>query len=338
MKKININNEYDVFIGSGILKNLELNEKINGKKVMVVSDDKVWGIYKNVFQTLLKTEFFEFIIENGEKSKNLNTVNQLYHELVNCEFHRDDYIIAFGGGVVSDISGFVAQTYMRGINLINIPTTLMAQVDAAVGSKNGVNLEEGKNLIGGFYSPQMVICDVNFIKTQDKRQFSSGVAEVIKYCMIKDSELKELLMTENIFNNLEEIVLKSLQIKKYFVERDLFDKRERRILNFGHTFGHAIENLAGYGNLLHGEAVGLGMLMVTKLAIEKNLSNDEVYNEIYELLKKFNLPVNIDLAYDKLMNKIFLDKKREKKYINMVILVKYGKPIIYKFDNFDFKK
>ena len=242
MKKINISNEYDVFIGSGILKSLGINEKINGKKVMVVSDDKVWGMYEIFLKTLLKTKFFEFIIENGEKSKHLNTVNKLYHELVNYEFHRDDYIIAFGGGVISDISGFVAQTYMRGINLINIPTTLMAQVDAAVGSKNGVNLEEGKNLIGGFYSPQMVICDIDFIKTQDERQFSSGMAEVIKYCMIKDSELKKLLMTENIFNNLEEIVLKSLQIKKYFVERDLFDRGERKILNFGHTFGHAIEN------------------------------------------------------------------------------------------------
>lgn len=334
MKKINISNEYDVFIGSGILKSLGINEKINGKKVMVVSDDKVWGMYEIFFKTLLKTKFFEFIIENGEKSKHLNTVNKLYHELVNYEFHRDDYIIAFGGGVISDISGFVAQTYMRGINLINIPTTLMAQVDAAVGSKNGVNLEEGKNLIGGFYSPQMVICDIDFIKTQDERQFSSGMAEVIKYCMIKDSELKKLLMTENIFNNLEEIVLKSLQIKKYFVERDLFDRGERKILNFGHTFGHAIENLVGYGKLLHGEAIGLGMLMVTKLAIEKNLSNNKVYNEIYELLRKFNLPISIDLEYDKLINKIFLDKKQEDNHINMVILLKDRKPIIYKYDYF----
>ena len=334
MKKINISNEYDVFIGSGILKSLGINEKINGKKVMVVSDDKVWGMYEIFLKTLLKTKFFEFIIENGEKSKHLNTVNKLYHELVNYEFHRDDYIIAFGGGVISDISGFVAQTYMRGINLINIPTTLMAQVDAAVGSKNGVNLEEGKNLIGGFYSPQMVICDIDFIKTQDERQFSSGMAEVIKYCMIKDSELKKLLMTENIFNNLEEIVLKSLQIKKYFVERDLFDRGERKILNFGHTFGHAIENLVGYGKLLHGEAIGLGMLMVTKLAIEKNLSNNEVYNEIYELLRKFNLPISIDLEYDKLINKIFLDKKQEDNHINMVILLKDREPIIYKYDYF----
>ena len=334
VKKINISNEYDVFIGSGILKSLGINEKINGKKVMVVSDDKVWGMYEIFLKTLLKTKFFEFIIENGEKSKHLNTVNKLYHELVNYEFHRDDYIIAFGGGVISDISGFVAQTYMRGINLINIPTTLMAQVDAAVGSKNGVNLEEGKNLIGGFYSPQMVICDIDFIKTQDERQFSSGMAEVIKYCMIKDSELKKLLMTENIFNNLEEIVLKSLQIKKYFVERDLFDRGERKILNFGHTFGHAIENLVGYGKLLHGEAIGLGMLMVTKLAIEKNLSNNEVYNEIYELLRKFNLPISIDLEYDKLINKIFLDKKQEDNHINMVILLKDREPIIYKYDYF----
>ena len=333
MNKVTIysNSSYNVFIGENILHNLCLVSDICNNKVLIISDDVVWKLHnKKLLQTLTNKvkNIFNFIIPTGEKYKNTQTVNNIYRFLALNNFIKTDYIIAFGGGVVGDISGFVAATYMRGIKLINVPTSLMAQVDSSIGGKNGVNLTEGKNLIGTFYNPHIVICDIALLKSLPYKQFSSGMAEIIKYCIIKKSPLNYLL--NDVKNNMQEIITNCVKIKKDFVEEDMFDENRRRILNFGHTVGHAIECIGNYSRFLHGEAVGLGMLLITKLAVNNHLASKNVYNEIFKLLVKFNLPTKANLNIDSVIRKIILDKKSTTDALNIIIVKSIGVPVIYK--------
>lgn len=339
MKEINFNSIYDIIVGNNILNKIDLNSYIIKNKILIISDDIVWNIYKNKISNLFKSQnldFFSFIIPHGEKSKSLNIVNQIYNILYQNNFIRTDYLIALGGGVIGDISGFVASTYMRGINLINIPTTLISQVDSSIGGKTGLNFKSGKNLIGTFYNPKLVICDINFLETLDKRQFSSGVAEIIKYSLIKDKSIKGLL--NNINENLEVIILKCINIKKDIVLNDTYDQSERKILNFGHTIGHALEASENFTNLLHGEAIGLGMLMITKAATKNNLSSSFIYDEIYRLLQKFHLPISWNLDINEILDKIILDKKRSNNIIDLIIVKDLENPIIYPLPLKDIKK
>lgn len=339
MKKINFNSSYDVIVGNNILNKIDLNPYIIKNKILIISDDVVWNIYIDKISNLFEyqnLDFFSFIIPHGEKSKNLEIINKIYNILYINNFIRTDYLVALGGGVVGDISGFVASTYMRGVNLINIPTTLISQVDSSIGGKNGVNFKSGKNLIGTFYNPKLVICDIQFLKTLNKRQFSSGVAEIIKYSLIKDKSLKELL--DNINENLESIILKCINIKKDIVVSDMFDQNERKLLNFGHTIGHALETLENFTNLFHGEAIGLGMLIITKAAIKNNLSSLSIYNEIYKLLQKFQLPISLNVDINEILDKIILDKKCFNDHIDLIIVKDFEKPIIYPLPLKDMKK
>lgn len=333
MDKITINSPtpYNIFVGNNILRNPHLLPNIYNNKILIISDDIVWPLHNRTLLQTLKhkcSNIFHFIIPNGEQYKNILTVNQIYQFLASNNFNKTDYIIAFGGGVVGDIAGFIASTYMRGINLINIPTSLMAQVDSSIGGKNGINLTDGKNLIGTFYNPKTVICDIELLKSLPYRQFASGMAEVIKYCIIKKSALKHLL--SNVENNLQDVVANCINIKKEFIEKDMFDKNQRRILNFGHTIGHAIECIGNYNQFLHGEAVGLGMLLITQLAINNNLSCRNVYNEIFKLLVKFNLPTKTNIPIGSIVKKIALDKKTTANTINIIIVKNIGSPIVYK--------
>ncbi len=328
---------YDVFIGQNVLDDID-PQQINiikpYRKILIISDRIVWSLYKpkitHAFAKFknLNIDTFEFIIPNGEQSKNLSLVNDIYRFLAEHYFSKADYIVAIGGGVVGDICGFVAATYMRGINLINIATTLMAQVDSSIGGKNAINLTTHgtpqhiicKNLIGTFYNPQIVICDIEFLKTLDNRQISSGIAEVIKYYIISQNNfLRKLLHNfQQDIVCLENVVLECIKIKKHIIQTDMFDRHERKFLNFGHTIGHCLEAISD-SNLLHGEAVGLGMLMITKAAIKNNLSNQTVYQEIFDLLTKFNLPTNVNVDKKEIIKTIMLDKKNSNNFINLVI-------------------
>lgn len=337
IKKITLGSNCDIFVGNNILNKINL-DFILDNKILIITDDIVWSIYKNKIKNIFKNfsiKVFKYVLKNGETQKNLDTVYNIYQVLAENNFIKTDYIVAFGGGVVGDIAGFVASTYMRSLNLINIPTTLLSQVDSSIGGKNGINLEAGKNLVGTIYNPQIIISDISFLKTLEKRQFFSGVAEIIKYCFIKDKALKDLIYNINNFNNLEEIVFRCINIKKQIVERDMFDRGERQILNFGHTIGHAIESIKNYQDILHGEAVSLGMLLITKIAIKNNLSSREIYNDLYKLLDRFNLPTKINIGPEKILNKIILDKKSSKNNISFIIVQDYEKVIKYELSKKD---
>lgn len=322
--------DYDVYLGKGIFNKENLFIGLEGKKVMIISDEKVWNIYKSAVFKLFKpiaSNVCLFITNEGEKIKKMTTVANIYKSLSEHKFSREDYIIGFGGGVILDICGFVASTYMRGLNLINLPTTVIAQVDAAIGGKNGVNLVCGKNLVGTFYNPKAVFCDVDLLLSLEKRHFFAGMAEVIKYYIIYDQTLKSYL--ENPLDNLLPIVKKSIFAKSFFVFSDPFDYGVRKFLNFGHTIGHALEAFGNFELFLHGEAVALGMLLITEIAIKHGLSSKAVYDEILRLALKFNLPVSCNFNIKKILFYIFLDKKRFSNSINLIIAKDFQDIYIY---------
>ena len=249
---------------------------------------------------------------------------------------RTDLIIALGGGVIGDLVGFVASTYLRGVKLVQIPTSLLAQVDSSVGGKVAVDLPEGKNLIGTFYHPKMVLIDPDTLKTLPKRFINDGMAEVIKYGCIKDKNLFERLSSykdfDDLYQDIDEIIYRCVDIKRDVVERDQFDFGDRLLLNFGHTLGHAIEQYYHYEKYSHGEAVAIGMVQLTKIAEEKNLSFKGTSDIIKDICLKYNLPIFSDTKTDDLIEAISLDKKNLNKKLSLVLLKEIGNSYIYQSD------
>ncbi len=284
---------YPVLIGTGIL-NLLRNSSSN---IVVVSNPLVAALYlEKVLGSLKKYDTRYFIIPDGEKYKTLKTAELLFEFLFKNNFQRSDLLVSLGGGVISDIAGFVAATFKRGIRLIHIPTTLLGLVDAAIGGKNGVNTDYGKNLIGTFYQPEMVICDLRTITTLSDREFKNGIAEIVKYAIIKSPELFRILKDniETIRKRAPEIlsiiVEKCVTIKSEIVHKDETESLStRQILNFGHTIGHIIETLTGYKRYTHGEAVSMGMIEEIRLF----KGNERGLNEIVALLENYGLPVKM---------------------------------------------
>lgn len=272
-------------------------------KIAVVSDSKVWEVWGEKFSTYLGNKgilFESIIVDSGEKSKSLNNLELLCSKLLSLGFQRKDVLIAFGGGVVGDLAGFVASVYMRGIKLIQLPTTIVAQVDSAIGGKTGVNLPAGKNMVGTFYPGSSVISNLEFLESLSDREYFQGIAEVIKYGLIWDAKFFEFLeaniqkIKDRDRKVLFEIVRRCSEIKLEVVSGDLLDLSGlRAILNFGHTVGHAIEKLAGYGKYLHGEAISIGMLKALKLGISKGVTKTDLLGRTEDLLKAFNLPTEL---------------------------------------------
>jgi 3-dehydroquinate synthase len=270
-------------------------------------------------------------IGTGEVIKNLDTVKDLYVKLVDLRADRSTFIIGIGGGVVCDICGFVASTYMRGVRFAYIPTTLLAQVDASVGGKTGVNLGGYKNLVGVFNQPEFVLCDFNLLTTLPKVEMLSGFAEIVKHAVIADEQLFEFL--EQNFNKaieldpavIEKLVYESLIIKSTFVNADEREKGERRKLNFGHTFGHAIEKKAG---VTHGEAISVGMVMASALSVEKGFLTEAEHQRIKTLLGKIGLPTRIQVKMESVLDALEKDKKREGEAVHFVVLNGIGKAIV----------
>jgi len=300
-------------------------------KILIISNPKIFRLYGQQLKRSLKYkkyQVFEKNIPAGEIHKTLNTAEQLYSFLIKNRFTRRDLIIALGGGVVGDLSGFVASTYLRGIEYIQIPTTLLAQVDSSVGGKTAVNHQLGKNLIGAFYQPSLVLIDRTTLNTLPKRELSAGLAEVIKYGIIKDkrffSKLEESLA---ITNNL---LAKCCFIKAKIVEKDEKENNLRMILNFGHTIGHALEAETNYQYYLHGEAVALGMIAATYISNQVGLITEIDLNRIIALIKKAKLPTSINYDYDfhkikKIMEK---DKKISSGQVTFVLIDSIGKTVI----------
>lgn len=304
----------------------ELGAYCRDGRAVVVTDSRMRGL---LAEALGGFEIIE--IGEGEGAKTLDTVRQIYGRMVELELDRGSFLVGVGGGIVCDIAGFAASTFMRGIRFGFVPTTLLAQVDASVGGKNGVNYEGYKNLVGTFSQPEFVICDFELLKTLPKREISCGLAEIIKSAAISDSGLfsylegkgKELFLLERPV--VEKIVHDSLVVKARIVSLDEKEKGERRKLNFGHTIGHAIEKTTG---IPHGEAISIGMVVAARLSVKKGLLGEEDASRIEALLGDAGLPVKIDAEKEAILDAIRKDKKREGGKINFVLLRGIGEAVV----------
>ena len=332
---------YSVITGNNSLKVIQKKIKKlcpKTKKIVLIIDTKVPKKFKNIVKKKLKNyETFFFPFKANEKSKSLRSAEKLLKKILIKNLNRSDLIISVGGGITGDVSGFVASIYKRGINFINVPTTLLAQADSAIGGKTGVNSTQGKNLIGSFYQPKLVINDTSFLNSLPKKEMVCGYAEILKHSIIKDKSFfnwlkknTKLVLSKKI-KELTYAVKKSCEIKMYFVRRDTNEKGLRMILNFGHTFAHAIEVKNNYSKKIsHGEAVLTGMILATRLSFVKKVCSKNVLKEIENIYKKNNLTYTFKKYNNyKLINSLipFLknDKKNDDDRINFVLLKKVGK-------------
>ena len=290
---------YPIFIGKGASQEPEaLIDRVKGSDVAIISDEVVAPLYLNqLLEGLPEKNIITYVLPKGEQEKKLKTVHKIIDHLLQNGFGRDATLISLGGGVVCDITGFVASVFMRGVSVIQIPTTLLAQVDASVGGKTGVNHSLGKNLIGSFYQPSAVVCDIAFLSSLDPKEMSDGLAEIIKYGLIYDRDFFVWLQN-NISNILEQdraslghAVQRSCQIKAEIVAQDEREQSIRAILNFGHTFGHAIEKQTGYDQWSHGQAIAAGMVLASKLSAKMSLISEEDVELIKDILLRAGLPV-----------------------------------------------
>lgn len=335
---ININNDakinYDILVSSGLIKESGklVKEVLRGKRALIVTDDIVDKLYTKIVKESLERENIitsVCVLQNGETNKNIESIYNIYSSLAKNELSRKNIIIALGGGVIGDMAGYAAATWMRGIDFVQIPTTLLACVDSSVGGKTGINIKEGKNLVGAFHSPRLVIMDSDVLNTLPKREFNAGMAEVIKHAFLFDKKLLEYLENNNSFD-MDFILKRNCELKGHIVEIDYKEKKERMFLNFGHTIGHSVENAAGYGVLLHGEAVAIGVIFAIEYGIKKGITKDKsLLERAKNIFNKFSLPTEIPSNIN-LKDAIKLDKKRSDDKINFVFLESIGKPYVEK--------
>jgi 3-dehydroquinate synthase len=339
--KVNLGKDsYEILIEQGLLEHIDeyIAPLFKGKKIVIISDDNVYPLYgKNIKDRLSHHyEVNEIVLPHGEKTKRFDILPSIYSKLLSFKLTRTDLIIALGGGVIGDLAGFVASTFLRGLPLVQIPTSLLAQVDSSVGGKVAVDLEEGKNLVGAFKHPQLVIIDPLTLKTLDQRYINDGMGEVIKYGCIKDKTLFDTLASYNNFDELYEdidkIITTCVNIKRDVVEKDLYDFGDRLCLNFGHTLAHAIEQYYHYEQYSHGEAVSIGMVQLTRIAEKKNMCKKGTSQKIEEVVKKYNLPTISHLKSEDLSKAIALDKKNINAKLSYVLLHDIGDYYIYPSD------
>ena len=337
MKKLTVNlgtRSYPIHIGQQLLDNgVLLTRHIRGRQVMLVSNDTVAPLYlQRVRQQLEEFTTAAVILPDGEQYKNLDTLNTIFTALLEHRFNRDCTLIALGGGVVGDITGFAAACYQRGVAFLQIPTTLLAQVDSSVGGKTGVNHPLGKNMIGAFHQPGCVVIDTDTLDTLDDRQLSAGLAEVVKYGLIRDAEFFNWLeiniaaLMARDKQALEYAIERSCSIKAEIVAADERESGQRALLNLGHTFGHAIETGTGYGNWLHGEAVATGMLMAADLSARHGWISTEMVQRTEQLLRQARLPIKAPQEIDetRFMALMAVDKKAVDSGLRLVLLKAIG--------------
>lgn len=315
---------YPIHIGS--LPNINLDGK-----VAIITNPKVSGLHLASLLAKLKAkEIFIVTVSDGEEYKNFSTFETILNNLFNHKLDRKSTIIAFGGGVIGDMTGFVAGVYQRGIEFIGIPTTLLSQVDASVGGKTGINNSYGKNLVGLFHQPKAVYIDIDFLDTLQAREYSAGVAEIIKIAVAFDLEFFNWLCEHPLNKeNVAYAIKKAVNLKIKVVQNDEREKGERAKLNYGHTFCHIIEAQTKYKKYLHGEAVAIGMIMANVLAKELKLINDEEFNKIFNLIKINNLPFKYEIeSIDEFYNAFFLDKKSSNGKIAFILPQSIGHSII----------
>ncbi|MGN1467018.1 MAG: 3-dehydroquinate synthase [Ruminococcus sp.] len=341
--KVETGRPYDIIIEKGIIENCgEYIKKVSKAfKVAVISDTNVFPIYGEKVISSCKAAGFEtccFTFEAGEHSKNLSTVSKMYDFLAENHLTRKDLIVALGGGVTGDMAGFAAASYLRGIDFVQIPTSLLSQVDSSVGGKTGVDISAGKNLVGAFWQPVLVLIDSSTLSTLPRYYVEDGMAEVIKYGCIKDKALFEKLENQNAMDVIDDIIYNCVSIKRDVVSRDERDTGERVLLNFGHTMGHALEKLNNFSTLSHGQGVAIGMVMLTKSAEKAGLTQSGTAERIENLCKKYNLPTYSDLPKKDIANAASSDKKTSGKSVELVLLKKIGESYTKKTELSEFEK
>ena len=331
---------YPIHVGSNLLgENNLILPHLKQKKVAIVTNTTVAPLYLDkLIKVLNKNEInsVPIILPDGEKYKNLETLNQIFNFLLTNQCERNTTIIALGGGVIGDLAGFAAATYMRGVPFIQIPTTLLAQVDSSIGGKTGINHDLGKNLVGAFYQPRMVLADSTTLDTLPKREFISGIAEIIKYGLIRDQVFFEWLeknmsrLLDREHKILEEAIERSCKNKVEVVAADEREHGIRAILNLGHTFGHAIENAMGYGKWLHGEAVAAGTVLAAKLSQSMHLIGNTEVDRIKEIYLQAGLPTAVpNLDAKKYLHLMGHDKKVESGNIRFILLKSIGNATVF---------
>jgi 3-dehydroquinate synthase len=323
MKKVSVRldrNSYDILIGSGLLMQtgVRLKELDFGSKAVIITDTTVKGLYGNTLRKSLADSEFEVLtleVPVGEKHKSLDTAGRLYHQLTDFFAERTTPVLALGGGVIGDLTGFVAATYMRGVPLIQIPTTLLSQGDSSIGGKVAVNHGQLKNKIGAFYHPRLTISDITTLKTLSPRELSDGLSEIIKHGMILDKEffsyIEQNLEKIKALDDevMETIVSQSAKIKARIVEKDEYDLGLRNILNYGHTIGHAVESVSGF-RIWHGEAVAIGMLIEARISNKMGILKEDEMSRLKEVIARADLPIELPpLETDEIIQAMKHDKK-----------------------------
>jgi len=300
-----------------------LPKLIFDRKVVIVTNKTVAGFHlETILKRVSAKELHVVNVPDGEKYKNLETIENVLNKCFEYKLDRKSLLIAFGGGVIGDMTGFTASLYQRGIDFIQVPTTLLSQVDASVGGKTGVNNKYGKNLIGAFYQPKAVYIDPSFLKTLPKREFAAGIAEIIKMAVMFDRDYFDFLLGSNIKDEeiLKETIKRSVELKAKVVNQDEKEAGIRAVLNYGHTFGHVVENETNYTTYLHGEAVSIGMIMANALAVELGLFSKDDASMVKSLLKSFSLPVDYVIKdVDSFYEHFFLDKKSSNNSIKFIL-------------------
>jgi len=337
--KLELNHHnYPIYIGEKLLQDKSLlDQHIIGNQVLIVSNKTIAPLYLATIQNHLKEyQLNTLTLPDGEQFKNIDSLSKILDTLIENKHHRDTTLIALGGGVIGDMTGFAAACYQRGVNFIQIPTSLLAQVDASIGGKTAINHPKGKNLIGAFHQPQAVIIDIKTLNTLPDREFNAGLAEIIKAALLQDANFFTWLENniEKIMardpNAITEAIYQSCIIKRDIVKQDEKEQNIRALLNLGHTFGHAIEHLQNYQGLLHGEAVAIGTVLAAKLSQQLNYINETDLQRIITLFTKANLPTTTpkEFTAEQMIDSMKMDKKVLSNKIRLILLKNIGEAIL----------
>lgn len=341
--KVNVGKGYEILIEKGIISSSGdyIKEISKAKKVCLISDTNVYPIYKDkVIKSLEENGFkvIKYVFEAGESSKTIQTVTKMVEFMAENALTRNDLVVALGGGVCGDMAGFAASIYLRGIEFVQIPTSLLAQVDSSVGGKTAVDLPQGKNLCGAFHQPCLVLIDPDTLKTLTPKYFSDGMAEAIKMGCIKSASLFEKIEKEDAKEIIEDIIYECVSLKATVVENDEKEKGERALLNFGHTAGHAIEKLHNFTTISHGESVGIGMVIVTKASEANGITEKGTADRIIKVLEKYNLKTEDTNSLKDIITAMNSDKKRTGTAINFILLYSIGESFINPINNEEISK
>lgn len=338
--RLNASKSYDILIDDGLFKQVfSLIEPFcKGRNVAIITDDIVNKLYgEQLLKQLKQNEYsaFKYVFPNGEASKNINTLSNILEFLADCNFKRNDYIIALGGGVVGDIAGLASAIYMRGISFIQIPTTLLAMVDASVGGKTAIDLQAGKNLAGAFWQPSLVICDIDIIKKLPNDIFKEGMGEVLKYDVIDNLGIFESVLKNKVFDDLDSIIYECIKSKQRIVEEDEFEtKGTRKLLNVGHTFAHGLEKLSNY-ETFHGVAVATGLVWEAGISYKLGLCSKETFQRIMKTVTKCNLLIDFNYDFKELVEAMKKDKKNNDSLISFVLPKEMGNCVEKKLKDID---